>query len=69
MLEAERTLANRLSLVMHDWPTDARKNMVEWVEAALLEQREAGRRDRDPDIARLCNEIEELEVRCGLRTK
>jgi hypothetical protein len=52
----------------------AYSNAVEYVrmdevERMLLAEREAGRRDRDPDLARLCNEIEELEVRCGLRIK
>lgn len=37
------------------------------VSEMLLAEREAGRRDRDHDIARLCNEIEALEVKCGLR--
>ena len=51
----------------------AHPNAVEYVRADAVEQmlldaREAGRRDRDPDVARLCNEIDALEVRCGLRT-
>jgi LmbE family N-acetylglucosaminyl deacetylase len=40
MLPKEKTLANRLSIAMHEWPAESRKNMIEWVTDALKEQRE-----------------------------
>jgi hypothetical protein len=40
MLPKEQTLANRLSIAMHDWPAESRANMIEWVTDALKEQRE-----------------------------
>lgn len=57
MLPKEKILATRLSIAMHDWPSDARKNMIEWVTDALREQREDEREacarvaDRTPDSA------------------
>jgi hypothetical protein len=40
MLPKEKILASRLSIAMHDWPVESRKNMIEWVTDALREQRE-----------------------------
>lgn len=39
MLPKEQILATRLSLIMGEWPTESRQNMVEWVQDALKEQR------------------------------
>lgn len=56
MLPKEAILANRLSIAMHDWPTEARKNMIEWVTDALEEQRLVEREA----CANLADEFREL---------
>lgn len=39
MLPKEQILATHLMLAMGEWSPEARENMVEWVQAALKEQR------------------------------